>query len=772
MKDDAVSCSSRLSLGDGTSVAKHAGQDQRPADPRNAFSRRTFLKGTGVALGAAALGRSFDIIHPAGAIAEDAPEEVKYTYCDMCNHMPKCGIAATVKDGKIVRVESRQKYPASPICAKGISSLQELYDPDRLTVPMVRTNEKGTGNSEWKQISWDEAYARIAEEFNAVKEKYGPEKVLFYCGDPKEPRGAMQRVATLFGSPTYGTESSTCAAATWMSALMTIGSLSMGTDPSDSTGSALVWSLNPAWSQPYRFGKMMDQKQRGCKFVVVDPRVTPTVTGLADIHLQLRPGTDGALALGFLHVMLRDGMYDKDFAENWTSGFDELSEYVAEFDPERVEEITGVPAEKLEAAVKLIWENAPSTLVSSSAGACHSSNVGNFQRAVFSIIALLGSLDVPGGLSMSKGLPFDYSATTAKFRLEDKYDQDGLFDLRPDTEYFPVWAHYFKMIQANRLPEYVADKKIRAGVLLGANAMMWPQTPQYQEAFKNMDFTVAIDYYLRPATHDYVDMVLPAAMCYERMAPFAIFGRKIYLREPVVEPAGECREDWRILLEIGCALGYEEECYGGDVEAALEDMLAGTDLGITLDDLRANPDGYEVPGTASDPKHYETGGIRADGQPGFNTPTGKVELVSEVLKQYGFDGLPRYEEPVYSPVSTPDLAEKYPLVLNSGSRVPFYTHSKLRNLPWLNQFMPDPIVRIHPQDARERGLSDGDEVRVFNQFGEINVKVEISNLVLPGVVDIFHGWVQADVNLLISRDFDPITGFPPFRSALCEVQPV
>ena len=732
------------------------------------ITRRTFLAGSAAAAGACATG-SFTICHPEGAVAADAPEEVRYTYCDMCNHVPKCGIAATVKDGKIVRVESRDKYPASPICAKGLASLQELYDPHRLTAPMVRTNEKGTGTPEWKEITWEEAYERIASEFNRVKEEYGPEKVLFYCGDPKEPRGAMARVATLFGSPCYGAESSTCAAATWISAWLTMGALSMGTDPSDATASALVWSLNPAWSQPYRFGQMMKHKERGCKFVVVDPRITPTVTGLADIHLQLRPGTDGALAAGFLHVMFRDGMYDKDFAENWTHGLPELQAYVEEYTPERVEEITGVPAEKLEAAVKLIFENAPSTLVSSSAGACHATNVGNFQRAVFQIISLMGSLDVPGGMAISPGLPFDYTATTAGLRLEGLYEEKNLFDLRPDKDDFPVWAHYNKMIQVNKLPEYVEEGKIRAGVLLGANAMMWPQTPLYQEAIKNMEFTVAIDYYMRPWTHDYVDMLLPAAMCYERMAPIAVFGRKIFLCEPVVEPAGQAREDWRILLELGCALGFEEECFGGSVEAALEDMMAGSGLGITLADLREHPEGYDVPGEPTEPRHYETGGLRKDGEPGFNTPTGKIELVSTVLEQYGFEGLPVYEEPVYSPVSTPELAMDYPLVLNSGGRVPYYTHSKLRDLPWLNQFMPEPVVRLHPTDAEARGITDGDPVRVFNQFGEVAMKAEVSNIVLPGAVDVIHGWQQADINLLTSRDFCPITGFPPFRSGLCEV---
>lgn len=734
-------------------------------------TRRSFLKGSAALAGVAAVGSgSYEIFHPEEAIAADAPIEERYTYCDMCNHIPKCGIKAFVQDEKIVRVESRSGYPADPICAKGISSLQELYDPERILTPLRRTNEKGTGTPEWEPISWDEAYAKIAEEFNRVKETYSPHHVMFFCGDPKEPRGAMQRVATLFGSTSYGSESSTCAAATWMCSQLATGQLSMGTDPNDNTASCLMWTLNAAWSQPYRFGDFMKQKERGVKYVIVDPRITPTVTGLADIHLQLRPGTDGALALGFLHVMFRDGYYDKEFAENWTHGLEELQAYVADFTPEKVEEITWVPAEKLEAAVKLIWENAPATLVSSSAGACHTTNVGHFQRAVFMIISLMGSLDVPGGLAMGPGLPFDYTASTAAFRLEEQYNASGMQEQRYDLEDFPVWAHYFKMIQTNHLPELVKDGKIKAGVFLGLNLMMWPQTPEYQEAVKNMEFTVAIDYYMRSWTHDYVDMLLPAAMCYERMAPFAVFGRKIFHRDPVVPPAGECREDWQILLEIGCALGYEEECYGGSVEAAMEDQLAQTGLGITMADLRANPEGFEVPGGNPNTKKYELGELRKDGQPGFNTPTGKIELVSEILKSYGFDGLPIYEEPVYSPISKPDYAADYPLVMNSGSRVPFYTHSKLRDLPWLNQFMPDPIVRLHPKDAEERGINDGDEVKISNHNGEITMKAEITNLVLPGVIDVFHGWHQADINLLTTRDFDPITGFPPFRSGLCQVE--
>ena len=184
----------------------------------------------------------------------------------------------------------------------------------------------------------------------------------------RQPRGALTRVARLFGSSSLGFESSLCATATQESSRLVYGTnkVTMGVDPSDATASCLMWSLNAAWSQPNRHKSLMAAKERGCKFVIVDPRITPTVTGLADIHLQLRPGSDGALALGFMNILIRDGLYDKDFVENWTHGFEELKELAAQYTPDVVEKITWVPADKLEAAVHLIAENTPSTLVSSS----------------------------------------------------------------------------------------------------------------------------------------------------------------------------------------------------------------------------------------------------------------------------------------------------------------------------------------------------------------------------------------------------------------------
>lgn len=738
------------------------------------ISRRSFVKGSAaVAAGAAlASGLSYEVAHAEGSVNTNAPIEKRYTYCDMCNQVPKCGMTAYVQDGKIVRVESRDPHPTTPLCAKGLASIQELYDPKRLTTPMRRTNAKGTGTPTWEPITWDEAYSTIATEFNRVKESYGADAVMFYCGDPKEPRPPIQRLAALFGSSTYGLESSLCSMATYITAQLVYGRGFMGIDPTEDSKSCLMWSLNAAWSQPNRHAKFLDQKERGCKFVIVDPRITPTVTGLADIHLQLRPGSDGALALGFINILIRDNLIDKKFVDEWTQGFDGLAELAAQYPPEKVEEITWVPADKLEAAVHLIAENAPSTLVSSSAGLAHSSNVGNALRAIFMIPALMGNVEKKGAvLFPSGGLPFENGGTRA-FAGMDIYEKENFAERRVDKDDFPVWVELAEHFQTAKLPEYVDAGKIKAAILVGSNVMIWPETNRYQEALGKLEFAAAVDYYERPWTHDYVDILLPAAMCHERMAPFGVYGRTLYFREPCVPPAGEAREDWQIMLELGCALGFEEESFGGSVEKAIEYILETSKLGITLEDLRANPEGLEIPGSPNEEGKHASGKLRKDGKPGFPTPSGKIEFDSEILKKHGYEPLPVYEEPVHSPFNATGEDAKYPLVLNAGSRVPYYTHSKLREIPWLNQFMPEPVVRLHPKDARERGIADGDLVCVFNFQNEIEMKAELTNLVHPGMVDIFHGWHQANVNLLTTRDFDPITGYPPFRCGICDVAPV
>lgn len=742
---------------------------------KKSIDRRTFVAGCAAAgmAGMSLSGNGIDIAWADDVVDKNAPVEKRYTYCDMCNQVPYCGLTAYVQDNHVVRVESRTPYPTTPLCAKGIASIQELYDPSRILYPMRRTNPKGE-DSEWERITWDEAYDEIASELLRVRDEYGAEAVMFYCGDPKEPRAPIYRLAALFGTPTFGLESSLCSTATQMCMKLVYGKNQggMGVDPSDDTNCCIIWSYNPAWSQPNRHAFYMKHKERGCKFIIVDPRITPTVTALADIHLQPRPGSDGALALGFMNLLIQNDLYDHEFIEEWTVGFEGLKELCAQYPPEKVEEITWVPAAKLEEAVKMATENLPCTLRSSSAGITHTNNVGHAQRAIFMIPAVMGMVEKKGGFQFSSGGLSISGNATAKWRMDSTLMSEDFINRRLDKDDFPAWVYFNPHYQTARLPEYIAEGKVKAAVFSGTNFMIWPESNVYQEAISTLEFSVAIDYYERPWTHNFVDMLLPAATCYERRAPIAVYGRKLYYRDPVVQPMGECREDWQFTLELGCKLGYEEECFHGDVEAALADIVAGANIGGTLEDVKAAmEEGYTVPGGEpnTEDKHV-SGKLAGDGQPGFATPSRKVEFDSEVLKQCGLEGLPIYEEPPHSPLTAEGDDKNYTLVLNCGSRLPYYTHSKLREIPWLNQFMPNPVVRLHPKDAASRGIKNGDDVRVFNHLGEIFMKAEVTNIVLPGVVDIFHGWHQANINLLVPREFDSVTGYPPFRAALCEVE--
>ena len=751
------------------------------------MSRRSFLKltaATGVS--ATVLGGFEGYLNPDPALAEStSPEEIKYTHCVQCNHGPKCGMKLVIKDNKVYRVEKRDNYNNNLICAKSVAAIQELYDPERLLYPMKRVNPKGQ-SGQWERITWDEALQTIAEKLNGIKEKYGAEKVAFITGDPKEPRSALMRLAYTFGSPNFGTESSTCYLGTELSQKLIYGphwptasALSQGAAPTKDTKVAILWGHNPAWSMPFSYNGMKKVKEAGGpKYIVVDPRVTPTVHAFADVHLQIRPGTDGAAALCMANALIQNDAYDHEFVEKWSHGFEEYAKYCAEFTVERTAEICGVPVEKMQAACDLLVQEKSPIVVKSAAAFPHHVNGVNNYRAMFMLIPLTGSLDVPGGVGLTNEPPnFDQWSATPEFsRAKDLLPQ--LDPLRVDRKYFPVWADLDAgqgNLQLNMMPEYVRDGEIRACVSLGTNCMMWPQTQEYQKAFQDMDFCVAADFYLRPQTHDYFDMVLPAAMSFERSCPITRYGRKLFLREPVVRPQGEARPDYRICCDIGTALGYADEFWGGGElaeENCLREILKTSGCGVTLEQLReAHPEGVTFPmkGEAQF-KKYELGGCRYDGKPGFETPSGKMEFASEILRGYGMEPLPVYVEPTQSPVSTPEIAAEYPLILNTGSRVPMYTHSKQRHVPWLRSLMPDPVVRINPVAAQARGIQEGDDVELVTPFGKIACKAEVTNIVREDTIDMFHGWEQANVNLVHARDFDPISGFPSYKEGLCDVR--
>jgi anaerobic selenocysteine-containing dehydrogenase len=632
---------------------------------------------------------------------------------------------------------------------------------------MKRTNPKGSIDPGFMRISWDEAYEMIVGHLKRIKDEYSPHAVFFYVGDPKEPRAAVQRLAATYGSVNYGCESSTaCRRAAQLAELLTYGFPTTGNLPTSETRSMLIWGTNPAYSgQPFMcHGHLADAKERGVKFIVVDPRKTPTVNTLADIHMQPRPATTAALAAGMMHVIFKEGLHNKKFCVNWIHGIDELKEYVKNFTPEKTEEITWVPAKKIVDAARLYASHGPGGMMTSAQGTTHDLNATNNHRAILLIPAICGYIDVPGGITKPtfplEGMAGPWADGPPAFSMKQKLKE--MSDFRLDHEAFPLWAEMLWEVQTNYLVEWIKAGKVKALLAWGLNMMIWPQSHEYQESIGSLEFTMAVDYFYRPQTHTFVDLLLPAAMNYERLAPFAFFGRQIFGRTPV-KPLGECKEDWQIALEIGTRLGFSDVSFNGDVERACNDILGMWNL--SYDDLRRNiQKGIVVPAKGPELfRKYETGHMRMDSKQGFPTPTGKIEAFSTALDRHGYAALPEYKEPMQT-------TNEYPLILISGSRLPYITHSKWReDAPWLLELQREPLLTINPDDAKQRGIEKGDIVTLKTLCGEIRVKAKPTKTVPRGIVAMMHGWAKANVNELIPRKFDPISGFPPYKEVVCAV---
>lgn len=690
---------------------------------------------------------------------------IKHTTCYECD--ANCAFTVTLNaQNEAIAVEGL------PNCPRGQMQLDRLYHPERLLYPLKRVGPKGSG--QFERISWDEALDTIVAELNKAKAKYGAPAVGFFAGYTKEARPQLQRLAHAFGSPNYLTESGCCFSATMVAEKLTYGYKlkTTSTVESPKTKCVLVWSTNASGSIPPFENHHLAKKKKNRKMIVVDPRRTETAE-LADIHLQIRPGTDGALALGFHHLIFENGWQDQAFLNEWANGLEAFREYIRDFTPSRVAEICGIQDADLRAAVEMFATTLPSQIAMSPTSTVQHSNGFQNHRAMILLSAVLGMIDREGGNRFfnDKVLPkpielFDVCVKELRPRIGD--------------EVFPIWTKYWPAGQSMLMPDCILENKpqpMRALLAMGINTAMWANSKRMEHALSTLDFFAVSDFFHNPATLQ-ADIVLPAATSLERPAliayPGCAYQGEVKYRRQALPPRGEAKADGQIFLELGVRFGMAEQFWQGDLEASWAEMAEGLPTEVR-EEAYANPEGVTVYSPVIE-ELVELGFLDADRQwrvNGFKTATGKIEFDSVELKQKGYDGLPTYREPAESPLSTPELLVDYPLVLTSGGRQKYFTHSQQHNVAPMLALDPYPRVQIHPVDAAQRHIEHRDTVEISSPRGKVVFRAEVTDQMKQGVVHAFHGWNNANINELTDdKSLDPISGFPPFKSLLCQIRRV
>jgi anaerobic selenocysteine-containing dehydrogenase len=692
---------------------------------------------------------------------EDNGIEVRHTICSICNPNSHCGIDAYVKDGKIIKVEGTKSNPhsAGTLCAKGSANREYIYNKERLRTPLLRKGKKGS--DDFVPISWDEAMDRTAEKLLKIKKESGPETVVFYAGYTKWMRPFLKRLTHSFGSPNYATESSTCYGATKVAAQLNYGYF--GAPDLSNSKCLLVWSTNPFYTNPSTVRKLLDARENGLKIIEVGPLLTP-LTAHADIHLRMRPGTSGALAHGLAHVIIKEELFDQEFVLNHTLGFEEYRAYVQDFSPKKTEKITGIEADLIIQAARLYATTNPASLMVSASPTVHHTNGLQNHRALTALIGLTGNFDRTGGNYVIP--PAWLYINNGMVVREAEYIQPHPWSEMPPRmteESYPVWSRFMDEVQSMQIPFQIRNKKpypITAIVGFGMNYRMWPGSDFMYESLKKLKFFVHADLFWTD-TCKLADIVLPACTSFERSElklyaeDFAIY------TQPVIKPLWESRSDADIIFDLAKRITPDDKLTQKGYEANLDWILEPS--GLTIKELKKHPAGYRVKGVKKPPyqKYKKTG---------FPTPSGKMEFTSSIMEEAGFDALPTFKEPKLSPVSSKKLVKKFPLILTTGARLPMYIHSRTFRMPWTKSLRPDPMLDINPKDAEARGITQEDWVELSTPRNSIKVKANLTEIVPEGVINIYHGYQEPEVNTLFDPDYlDPVSGFPGFKSLICQV---
>ena len=781
-----------------------------------------------------------------------------------------CGVEAHIKNGKLVKIEGDPDHPWSQgrLCARALAMTQYIDHKDRLKKPLKRTGKRG--EDKFEEISWDEAFDIIEEKMNKIRDDFGPESMIFSMGTGRDIGPWICMLAYAYGSPNvmFALSGNACYSPR-IAALDTIqGDYSVFDAAQWLPGRydnpeykvpecMIIWGYNIAATCPDNlFGHwIIDLMKKGTKIICIDPRLS-WFASRSKYWLQIRPGTDAALAMGFLHVIIKEKLYDNDFLNNFTDGsrllredngkllreshvikngsyenfvvFDETTNKIAiwdtslqgyrperttpamsgqfevellnnniikcttvwekfcenteQYSPEEVEKITFVPADDIIKAARFYAKSKPAS-IHWGVPIDMTPEITPLCQAIAALWALTGNLDVPGGNVFTRSafnvVAYALPGAEGVIKLKDQ-DQDKT---RIGKDKYGPFNKFIWRCQTDTVIDQIFSEKpypVKGLWMQTCNPLsgIGLDPKLWQKVLEKLEFIVGVDLFMTPSLR-YADIILPASTFLEKdgvrswWVPLQTINK--------IVKVGDCRPDVEINFEL--AKRFDPDFKWETVHELFDEIIEPS--GMNFKELQKK--GWALPpeGHPSRPYHrHEKGLLRPDGKPGFTTPTGRFELYATLREEWHLPPLPYHKEPPFTPISRPDLAKDYPLILSTGRRSPVFFHTEHRNIPWLRELDPDPVVEIHPDTASENNILQGEWVIVENWMGKALFKAKITPIVPPWMVMAAHGWwfpeekgdplfktFKSNINMLIPMNNQGDDGLgAPIKHLLCKIR--
>jgi anaerobic selenocysteine-containing dehydrogenase len=675
--------------------------------------------------------------------------------CRLCSSC--CPIEAEVFDNRLIA--ARRKSFLAPEkrlpCPKLAAAPDIVYSPQRLTTPLIKKDD----NSGFREAGWDEALNLVASQFLRHREESGAQSVAWLRGmaaDWGAPWDYPNRLMNVFGSPNTIGNGSICFVARDFAHTYTYGAMAF--PEAKNARCILVWGKNDGNTALGAAESVYYARERGATLIVIDP-VQTALARKADIWLQIKPGHDGLLAMAMINEIIGEKIFDAEFVEHYTVGFDKLKEIAARYPAEAVAEKIWLTADQIKQVARLYATTKPASIIDGNGLDMHR-EVFDTTRAIAMLRALTGNLDKPGGDVLPQPIP------VRNIQLKDRLPA-GVVPITRDYPLFNTFSDTWgNQVQGCLIDAILEESPYPVKVVVvqtGNPLVSMADSTRARQAFTKLETLVVIDMFLTE-TGKLADVILPSASCFEttQLNRSSIRNNPMLLQNAVIPPVDDSRPNWQIVFELGRRLGLGAEFPWQSAEEAIDYQLEPT--GVTVEKLRQKGNGLRI-----EELRYE----KYRKEP-FKTPTGKVEFFSKRLAEDGLPGVPFEHGLGDNPISFAEQSGEYPMLGISGSRDIRFTNSQFRNIPSLLKSGPGCVVDIHPEDARRHDVAEGDPVRIESPKGAIEMAVTISTTVRPGTVRLAWGWGDYDprgnLNTLTEDDRrGRVTGTSTSRSFMCRL---